>query len=86
MESKNIQVAQAGERTNAAGKPVSNVILLSILDTDFGLLRSHLEYVELPNHLVLHDAGAKLEFAYFPNRGMISLVVEMEDGKNTSRK
>ena len=81
MESKNIQVAQAGERTNVAGKPVSNVILLSILDTDFGLLRTHLEYVELPNHLVLHDAGAKLEFVYFPNRGMISLVVEMEDGK-----
>ncbi|MGA7694319.1 MAG: Crp/Fnr family transcriptional regulator [Candidatus Sulfotelmatobacter sp.] len=35
----------------------------------------------MPSHLVLHEAGAKLEFAYFPNRGLISLVVVMEDGK-----
>jgi CRP-like cAMP-binding protein len=81
VESKNIQVAQAGERTNSAGKPVSNVILLSASDSDYRSLRPYLEYVELPDHLVLHEAGAKVEFAYFPNRGLISLVVAMEDGK-----
>jgi CRP-like cAMP-binding protein len=80
VESKNLQV-QSGERTNTAGKPVGNLILLSISDSDFSLFRPHLEYVELPNHLILHEAGAKLEFVYFPNRGMISLVVAMEDGK-----
>jgi CRP-like cAMP-binding protein len=78
---KDLQVAQSGERTNAAGKAVSNVILLSISDNDYNSLRPHLEYVSLPNHLVLHDAGGKLEFAYFPNRGLISLVVVMKDGK-----
>ena len=46
-----------------------------------GLFRPHLEYVELPDHLVLHEAGGNLEFAYFPNRGLISFVVAMEDGK-----
>lgn len=81
MESRNIQVAQPGERTNAAGKPVSNLLLLSISDSDFSTIRSHLEYVDLPNHLVIHEPGAKLEFAYFPNRGLISLVVAMQDGK-----
>lgn len=81
MESKNIQVAQAGERTNPAGKPVSNVILLSASDNDYRSLRPFLEYVDLPDHVVLHEAGAKVEFAYFPNRGLISLVVAMEDGK-----
>jgi hypothetical protein len=40
-----------------------------------------MEYVRLPDHLVLHETGAKLEFAYFPNRGLISLVVVMKDGK-----
>jgi CRP-like cAMP-binding protein len=35
----------------------------------------------LPNHLVIHEAGGKLEFAYFPNRGLISLVVVMKNGK-----
>ena len=78
---KNLQVARSGERTNAAGKPVNNIILLSISDSDYSALRPHLEYVSLPNHLVLHEAGGKLEFAYFPNRGLISLVVVMEDGK-----
>lgn len=81
MESKNLQIAQPGERTNAAGKPVGNVILLSMCDSEYGLFHPHLEYVELPDHLVLHEAGAKLDFAYFPNRGLISFVVAMEDGK-----
>jgi CRP-like cAMP-binding protein len=81
VESKNLQIAQPGERTNAAGKPVGNVILLSMCNSEYGLFRPHLEYVELPDHLVLHEAGAKLDFAYFPNRGLISFVVAMEDGK-----
>jgi CRP-like cAMP-binding protein len=78
---KDLQIALSGERTNTAGKPVSNKILLSISDSDYSALRPHLEYVSLPNHLVLHEAGGKLEFAYFPNRGLISLVVVMKDGK-----
>ena len=72
---------QSGERTNAAGKPVSNKILLSISDSEYNSLRPHLEYLRMPNHLVLHETGGKLEFAYFPNRGLISLVVVMKDGK-----
>ncbi|HEX9154696.1 MAG TPA: Crp/Fnr family transcriptional regulator [Nitrospira sp.] len=81
MDSKSLQVAQSGERTNTEGKPVSNKILLSISDGDYSSLRPHLEYVSLPNHLVLHEAGGKLEFAHFPNRGLISLVVVMKDGR-----
>ena len=72
---------QSGERTNAAGKPVSNKILLSISDSEYNLLRPHLEYVHLPNHLVLHEAGGRVDFAYFPNKGLVSLVVVMKDGK-----
>jgi len=81
MARKDPQVVQSGERTNTDGKPVGNIILLSISDSDYSSLRPHLEYVSLPNHLVLHEAGGKLEFAYFPNRGLISLVVVMKDGK-----
>jgi CRP-like cAMP-binding protein len=80
MEGKRSQV-RSGERTNTQGKPVSSLILLSISDSDYNSLRPHLEYVSLPNHLVLHEAGGKLEFAYFPNRGLISLVVVMKDGR-----
>jgi CRP-like cAMP-binding protein len=81
VEGKGLQIVQSGERTNTDGKPVSNVILLSISDSDYSSLRPHLEYVSLPNHLVLHDGGGKLEFAYFLNRGLISLVVVMKDGR-----
>ncbi|MFZ3265558.1 MAG: Crp/Fnr family transcriptional regulator [Terriglobales bacterium] len=81
MANNDLQVVQSGERTNAAGKPVGNKILLSISDSDYRSLRPHLEYVRLPNHLVIHEAGGKLKFAYFPNRGMISLVVVMKNGK-----
>jgi CRP-like cAMP-binding protein len=82
VESKAFQVVQSGERTNTAGKPVSNIILLSISDCDYSSLRPNLEYVTLPNHRVLHEGGGKLDFAYFPNRGLISLVVVMKDGKS----
>jgi CRP-like cAMP-binding protein len=81
VANKNLQTVQSGERTNAAGKPVGNRILLSISDSDYSALRPHLEFVNLTSHLVLHEAGGKLEFAYFPNRGLISLVVVMKDGR-----
>src|SRR6202167_6678955 len=81
MKRKSIPVVHSGERTNPEGKPVSSLILLSIPDSDYRSLRPHLEYVSLPNHLVLHEPGRKLEFAYFPNRGLISLVVVMKDGR-----
>jgi CRP-like cAMP-binding protein len=71
----------SGERSNTEGKPIRNIILLSLSDSDYGSLRPHLEYVSLPDHLILHEAGGKLEFVYFPNRGLISLVVVMKDGK-----
>src|SRR5271156_5168941 len=78
---KDPQVVQSGERTNTDGKPVSNLILLSISDSDYSSLRPHLEYVSLPSHLVLHEGSGKVDFAYFPNRVLISLVVVMKDGK-----
>ena len=80
MAGKPLQHVQSGERTNTEGKPVSNLILLSISDRDYGSLRPHLEYISLPNHLILHEGSGKLEFAYFPNRGLISLVVVMKNG------
>jgi CRP-like cAMP-binding protein len=80
MARKEPQIVLLGERRNVAGKSVSNFILLSTSDSDYSLIRPHLEYVSLPNHLILHEAG-KLKFVYFPNRGLISLVVVMKDGK-----
>jgi CRP-like cAMP-binding protein len=77
---KELQIVKSDECRNVAGKSVINAILLSTSDSDYSSLRPHLECVNLPDHLILHEAG-KVEFAYFPNRGLISLVVVMKDGK-----
>ena len=71
-----------GMRTDATGKPIKNVLLLSIPDDEFRILRSHLEPVDLPHHLILNEAGDKINFAYFLNEGMTSLVVVTNDGQS----
>ena len=75
MALTNPAIVQPGERTNADGKPVVNNLLLSISDDEFRLVRPHLEFLDLPDHFSLLEPGQKIEYAYFPNRGMISLVV-----------
>jgi CRP-like cAMP-binding protein len=73
--------SQSRERTNSIGLQVHNEILNSIPDGEFQSIRPHLEYVILARHRILHEPSQKLDFAYFPNAGLISLVVAMEDGK-----
>lgn len=72
---------QPSNRVNSAGEPVRNRILLSIPDNEFKCVRESLEFVALPRHCSLHEPTQELEFAYFPNDGLISLVVATEDGK-----
>lgn len=74
-------MVRSGERTSPSGKPVKNKILSAILDGEFRLLRPQLEYAEFPSHCSLHEPHQKLAYAYFPNSGLISLVVETEDGR-----
>ncbi len=38
-------------------------------------------FVSLPHHHSLHEPHGKSKFVYFPNEGLISLVVAMMDGK-----
>jgi len=81
MAREDFQIAQSGERTNAAGKPVSNKVLLSIPDSEYRAIRPHLEFLSMPHHLSLYEPNHPLEFVYFPNAGMVSLVIAMEDGR-----
>jgi CRP-like cAMP-binding protein len=71
-----------GTRTDSTGRTVKNVLLLSIPDREYNLIRPYLEYVELEHHKMLHDQGQQIEFAYFPNDGMVSLVVGTSDGRS----
>jgi CRP-like cAMP-binding protein len=69
------------ERTTPDGKPVANKILLSIPEDEFLAIGPHLEPIALPRHCILHEPSERLNFVYFPNAGLVSLVVAMEDGK-----
>jgi CRP-like cAMP-binding protein len=69
-------------RTDSTGRPIQNSILCSIPEREYNLLRGHLEPVELPSQHILHEAGAKIDFAYFLNDGMASLVVLTSDGRS----
>jgi len=57
-----------------------NNFLQSLTNGDFELLRPHLRDVELEHSQVLFDVGGKIPGLYFPQTGVISLVVVLSDG------
>jgi CRP-like cAMP-binding protein len=73
---------QPGERTDLSGKPIGNVILLSIPDREFGSVRPQLEYVEAPYHRTFQASRQMIDSAYFPNSGIISFVITTSDGRS----
>ncbi len=75
-----LQSVKAGERTNFEGKAVGNSILLALPDEEFVGIRDKLYHIELPHYTVLHEPRQKLEYAYFPNSGMVSLVFNTNGG------
>jgi CRP-like cAMP-binding protein len=82
LKSANPSPVSNGARTDITGRPVRNVILLSIPDDEFHLLRPHLEALDLPQHFILHEPGAKIPYGYFLNYGMTSLVAMASDGRS----
>lgn len=73
---------QPSGRTDVTGKPTRNVLLSSIPDDQYKILRPLLEPVNLPRYLILNDAGEEIKFVYFPNQGMVSLVVVTHGGES----
>ena len=71
-----------GSRSDAAGGAVNNRILLALPDEEYQQLRPILESVELPQYDILHDVRQKIDFAYFLNRGMCSVVALNGDGRS----
>jgi CRP-like cAMP-binding protein len=78
---KKKHASQPASRTNVAGKPIHNEILMGMTPREFNLIRRHLQFVDLEQHRILHEPYRKLKFMYFPNRGLISLVVVLKTGK-----
>jgi CRP-like cAMP-binding protein len=72
----------SGMRTDITGKAVNNGLLLNVPEGEYALLRPHLEPVNSPQYQILYEPGEKIDFAYFPNNGMTSLVIVVNDGRS----
>ena len=81
MVLKNAAHVQPVGRTNRDGKPLSNKILLIIPQNEYLSVRSELKSTDLPRHLTLHEPNEKPHFVYFPDGGVLSLIVVTEDGR-----
>jgi CRP-like cAMP-binding protein len=66
--------------SDQCSRPVRNVILQSLPDSEFNIICAYLEPIDLPHHSVLYELGEKIRYAYFLNEGMASLVVVTKDG------
>ena len=60
-----------------------NQLLTRLPREDYRRLRPHLEYVTLPLGQVLHRSGEEIEFVYFPENCLISLLGSVSDSPMT---
>ena len=60
--------------------PIHNQLLARLEGNQRDLLKQHLQLVDLAQYHVLFEAGDEVEHVYFPNGGMLSLLVVMQDG------
>lgn len=72
----------SGKTMEVPGRPGGNEILNSIPEAEYNRLRPELEFVQLPHRHILHEAGERIESAYFLNEGLASLVVLTSDGRS----
>jgi CRP-like cAMP-binding protein len=73
--------AAAEQQPAKQEREIKNRLLATLPEKELLLVREHLEFLDLPDHLTLHEAHDEVKYIYFPNSGMISLVIAMQDGK-----
>jgi CRP-like cAMP-binding protein len=67
---------------NELRPPNENHILSRLPYEDYERLRPHLEPVELRHSQVLHEAGEVMEYVYFPENSMVSLISRTAAGES----
>ena len=61
---------------------VRNFLLAYITPSDFEVLNPHLEYLELDRDYVLVTPNTPIDYVYFIESGMVSVVAEKADGRS----
>lgn len=75
------QCKNSGKRV-VAGKAVHNILLTRMPDSEFTIIKPHLEFAVFNSGEYLERADEVLTAAYFPNRGICSLLIETADGRS----
>jgi CRP-like cAMP-binding protein len=60
--------------------PIPNLFLAALPEDALNRLRPHLEVMEMPLRKILFEMGQPMPHLYFPDSGMISLLIPLEDG------
>jgi CRP-like cAMP-binding protein len=68
-------------KTKPPAAPQGNRLLARLPREEYQRLRPHLKLVPLEFKHVLYEARSAIDNAYFPNRGVVSALTVMEDGR-----
>jgi len=60
---------------------MDNKLLASLPSKDFEALKPHLTVISPVQGDIVYEAGAEVDYVYFPHSGMFSLLAVMRDGK-----
>jgi CRP-like cAMP-binding protein len=76
------RIAAIRSRSDSKGRPVENQLLLSAPDQELEIIRPYLELVAMELHQVLQDPGRAIDHGFFPNSGVVSLLIVTGDAKS----
>lgn len=65
---------------NAPQRPIRNRLLAALPASEYQSLIPHIEYISLSNQQVLYEPKQPIEYVYFPDRTVVSLLSMMSDG------
>jgi len=77
-----VSVAATADNGGSGTRTIQNEILLGLPRTERLSLLSKMEFTELPARRILTEVDQPIEFAYFLNRGVASIITAMSEGKS----
>lgn len=60
--------------------PIKNMILAALSQKEYKRLLPNLEFISLPLDVSLYRSGDAIDYVYFPDEGLVSLVTKMRNG------
>jgi CRP-like cAMP-binding protein len=75
------RLSSPASRSKKPELPVKNLILSALEPGEWKRIRPHIEPCLMKWHAAIQEPSESIEFGYFPNNGVISLIVALRDGK-----